>query len=159
MSRPTILVLGTNKIHLMVTSRHWAVIQIATGEEGWAELPNKANLVDRLRLNFADLDHDYEEKYALREQSALFDEAHAERILDFYTGIRKRISYLLVQCHLGYSRSPAVAAALSKIFYGSDSQWFGEKYCPNMRVYRTIINLATKTGRYCLEDFVGGAAK
>jgi hypothetical protein len=37
------------------------------------------------------------------------------------------------------SRSPAVAAALSKVLTGDDAAFFGGRYRPNMRVYRTLL--------------------
>lgn len=47
---------------------------------------------------------------------------------------------LIVHCTGGISRSSAVAAALHKIFNGSDEPIFGKKrYRPNMRVYRMVL--------------------
>jgi len=44
---------------------------------------------------------------------------------------------------MGYSRSPAVAGALSKIYFNEDERFF-KSYQPNMHVYRTILSLWEK---------------
>jgi len=41
---------------------------------------------------------------------------------------------LLIHCDVGLSRSPAVAAALSRTYYGYDGPWF-ELDFPNHLVY------------------------
>jgi len=46
----------------------------------------------------------------------------------------------MVHCEAGMSRSPAVGAAISKLRW-DDDQVFFDKYTPNMRVYRHIMNL------------------
>lgn len=45
---------------------------------------------------------------------------------------------MVLHCDAGMSRSPGVAAALSKVLVGDDSQFF-KRYRPNMRVYRTLL--------------------
>lgn len=48
---------------------------------------------------------------------------------------------IIVHCGAGISRSAGVAAALMKVFTGSDAAIFDNpKYCPNMTVYRTVMN-------------------
>ena len=44
-----------------------------------------------------------------------------------------------MHCDAGKSRSPAVAAALARVLDGDDAHFFGGRYTPNMRVYRTLL--------------------
>lgn len=49
------------------------------------------------------------------------------------------IERIILHCDAGVSRSPGVAAALSKSLLGDDAEFF-RRYRPNMRVYRTLLN-------------------
>ena len=70
------------------------------------------------------------------------DEDQAYKIVDFVKRNMNKVDLIYVSCAGGYSRSPAVAAALSLWFNGSDKEYFdGRKYCPNMLVYRTMLNV------------------
>src|SRR4051812_33394985 len=93
----------------------WAAIQIASKPNDWPQL-NPANQVARLQLFFPDRalpDRDY-------PVEKLFSASHADAILEFVLLHAKSINGLLVHCELGISRSPAVAAALTRIFLGGD---------------------------------------
>ena len=69
------------------------------------------------------------------------DEVQAYKIVDFVKRNMNKTDLIYVSCAGGYSRSPAIAAALSLWLNGSDKEYFdGKKYCPNMLVYRTILN-------------------
>lgn len=52
---------------------------------------------------------------------------------------------LLIHCNHGMSRSPAVAAAIAKVKYKDDSEWFTRKV-PNRRVYRLMLAVAHRRG-------------
>ena len=45
---------------------------------------------------------------------------------------------VVLHCDAGMSRSPGLAAALSKVLVGDDTEFF-KRYRPNMRVYRTLL--------------------
>ena len=49
------------------------------------------------------------------------------------------VSQIIVHCDAGYSRSPAVAAALAKALGESDEEFFGHDYCINNHVYTTLL--------------------
>lgn len=49
------------------------------------------------------------------------------------------VSQIIVHCDAGYSRSPAVAAALAKALRESDEEFFGHDYCINNHVYITLL--------------------
>ena len=44
----------------------------------------------------------------------------------------------LIHCEVGLSRSPGIAAALSRIYFGDDGPW-AEHDFPNPLVYRLLI--------------------
>jgi hypothetical protein len=48
------------------------------------------------------------------------------------------VDVFLVHCEVGLSRSPAVAAALRRIYYNHDGRWFGSIF-PNRLVYRLLV--------------------
>lgn len=108
----------------------------------WFDDADKANGLPVLLLRGAD---ESEEMEPVR----LFDSEAADRILDFWSEMRSEpaVALFYVHCHAGHSRSPAVAAALQKIESGDDAYWFAGK-CPNMLVYRTILNRAFERGVY-----------
>jgi len=73
-------------------------------------------------------------------EEAIFKEETANLILSFYDLVVKEgAEVMMVHCEAGVSRSPGVAAALSKIHLGEDQEFF-DNYTPNMLVYRKILN-------------------
>lgn len=54
---------------------------------------------------------------------------------------KQSLEQIIVHCDAGYSRSPAVAAALAKALGMSDEVYFSSgQYCPNRHVYRMMMN-------------------
>lgn len=70
----------------------------------------------------------------------------AARIAGTFAQYNDRVSQIIVHCDAGYSRSPAVAAALTKALGEDDSSYFGHGYCPNMHVYRLVLNELAEHG-------------
>jgi len=70
--------------------------------------------------------------------TVVFDQSHAAALLDFWNLVRDNIDVLAVHCNGGQCRSPAVAAAITRIEGGDDERWFKTKR-PNIRVYRSIL--------------------
>lgn len=70
----------------------------------------------------------------------------AARIVDAFAQYNDRVYQVIVHCDAGYSRSPAVAAALTKSLGLDDSSFFGHGYCPNMHVYRLVLNELAERG-------------
>jgi predicted protein tyrosine phosphatase len=76
------------------------------------------------------------DRYAERD---LFSREHAMKIWSFVLQHRLDLERIVVHCDAGVSRSPAVGAALARVFNGSDAELFGGRYRPNMRVYRMLL--------------------
>ena len=106
----------------------WAAIAISS--DGDFPTLDETNRLALLRLIFEDtLDRDSPDS---------FSGAQATAILDFVAEWWDRIDVLLVHCELGLSRSPAVAAALSRIYYQDDGPWFEQEF-PNALVYELLL--------------------
>lgn len=110
------------------SDRPWAAIQITSGHEFHAL--SEDNRVGLLRLTFEDI--------AQADTPQSFTPALAAEILDFVTSVWDQAEAFLIHCDVGLSRSPAVAAALSRIHYGDDGQWF-ELDFPNRFVYEVLV--------------------
>lgn len=110
-----------------------AIISITSAVDDVARIPASPLTRSILRLSFADADvaHD--------ATLVLFDGRLAREIADFVREHREHIARFVVHCDAGLSRSPAVAAAITKWLGEDDSPWFA-RYRPNMLVYRTLLN-------------------
>ena len=109
--------------------RPWAAISITT----LGDFPtlSEENRLGLLQLAFADT--------ADPDRPDSFTASHAAEVLDFVAQIWDRIEILLIHCEAGMSRSPGVAAALSRIYYGDDGPW-GEYDFPNSLVYQRLVD-------------------
>jgi predicted protein tyrosine phosphatase len=143
-----IIVLSKRLAKDFISDAPWAAISIDTIDK-WPSL-GQCQRVDLLRLSFADLDKqeyiDTHNELFSGYKIRLFTEQDAEDILNFILSVKDRIDTLLVHCEAGISRSPAIAGALSLIFYQNDEKFFKKPYSPNMVVYRTILNKANEKG-------------
>lgn len=63
----------------------------------------------------------------------------AGRIVNAFLQYVDGVSQIIVHCDAGYSRSPAVAAALAKALRESDEEFFRHDYCINNHVYTTLL--------------------
>ncbi|MCO6455779.1 MAG: hypothetical protein J5I93_10830 [Pirellulaceae bacterium] len=126
---------------LFRANQPWAGISITTDDGDWPEL-GRESCLGLLQLQFADLETPH-------PGERLFDERDAHRILDFVGETWPRIHRLMVHCQAGLRRSPAVAAAISRIYLGHDANWFQYGvYEPNMLVYETLLNVARQRGLF-----------
>lgn len=115
------------------------IVSISTPGSPEAKLVTNPHTLGVLRLWFHDLNDAAMEHVEIRDQyeAECFNRAQARQVLDLVSA-HPEAQRLLVHCDAGLSRSPAVAAALSKILLGDDSHFF-KRYHPNSRVYRTIL--------------------
>lgn len=76
-------------------------------------------------------------------------QSDAKHIVDGIEHNINRIQQIIVHCDAGYSRSPAIAAAIAKAFGMDDEEYFsGGRYCPNRHVYRTMLNEFAERGYF-----------
>ncbi len=111
------------------------IISISSSPDDLARIRVNDQCRGVLRLSFPDADAPSE----LHGEETLFSKAKAEEIWKLVRAHQGSIERLIVHCDAGLSRSPGVAAAISKALTGDDSQYFGGRYRPNMRVYRTLL--------------------
>lgn len=116
------------------SDRPWAAISITSGHEH--PVLSEANRVGLLRLVFDDITQP--------DTPRSFTPAMAAEILDFVASVWDEVDVLLIHCDVGLSRSPAVAAALSRIYYGDDGPWF-ELDFPNRLVYEVLVETHSRS--------------
>ena len=102
------------------------------------------NIVHIEFLQFDDIDC-AEEIHGLKPM----DEDDAVAIVDAFEKYWGTVDQIIVHCDAGYSRSPAVAAAIAKAMGKSDEVYFSSgEYCPNRHVYRTLLNIFVERGYF-----------
>ena len=109
--------------------RPWAAISITT--VGDFPVLSEENRQGLLQLAFADT--------ADPDRTDSFSASLATELLDFVTEVWGQVEVLLIHCEAGMSRSPGVAAALSRIYYGDDGPWFEYDF-PNSLVYQRLVD-------------------
>ena len=130
-----ILILSKKRASEFGWDQPWACISISTPGNSHPII-NKVNLVDLLMLKFRDMELDHPGL----PPNEVFNNGHAIQILDFVESVADQIDVLMVHCEAGMSRSPAVGAAIAKLRWDND-QIFFDRYTPNMRVYRHLMNV------------------
>lgn len=105
-----------------------AVISIRNRQDG---IPIDASKERLLILCFDDTAEDL---------SNAMTAAQADAVARFARTHRDRVGTLLIHCHAGMSRSPAVAAAIRRGFgWGDLSIWQNTAYRPNALCYRRVL--------------------
>jgi len=111
------------------------IISVSCPGDPPARLPTWPTTLHVVRLQFSDTDS----ATGLHESVAheLFTREQAASIL---RAVKRHANAerIIVHCGAGLSRSPAIAAALTKILGGDDSGYF-KRYMPNMWVYRLLL--------------------
>jgi predicted protein tyrosine phosphatase len=114
------------------SDRPWAAISVSSS--GDFPVLDEVNRVGLLRLVFQDITD--------ADQPGAFNASIAMQIIDFVEGMWDKVEVFLIHCEVGLSRSPAIAAALSRIYYGDDGPWL-ENYFSNPLVYRVLVETHT----------------
>jgi predicted protein tyrosine phosphatase len=130
-------VMSRNFAQIFVCDKSWAAISISTRPEEFAVLSD-VNRVDLLQLSFWDIANPESSDISDLRRKNCFKAEQAKKILEFLKLNESKIETLLVHCEAGVSRSPAVAAAISKILWNEDEMYF-KKYLPNGFVYKMIL--------------------
>jgi len=122
-----LLVLSRRLAEQYVSDEPWACISITDNEDRDAKI-NKCQLQAVLRLKFEDVN---------LEGSESFSDEQANQVLDFVKEWWDKIETLVVHCYAGQCRSPAIAAIISKIYYGDD-MFYLKRFTPNTLVFRKL---------------------
>lgn len=131
-----IKVFSERTIKLFRTDKRYAIISIQDPLEPFIKLYRPKNCLGIAKFKFYDFDQETgQDNY----DAFLFTQTEAKHLLNFYDLVKDEAEILCVHCVAGISRSAGVAAALSKIHYNNDEEFF-KHYCPNSLVYRTILN-------------------
>ena len=123
-----------------------AFISIRTpGDPNVVKLPINHHTKGVLHLKFHDLDVVPQEALDRGyldgvNPAELFTDEMAQQVVQFMQPLKDQIDLLVAHCDAGWSRSPGVAAAIARTFYGLDDSHFFKRYTPNRRVYRNILN-------------------
>lgn len=120
-----------------ITSQPHAIVSITDPKSELLIFPGDLNVRRGvLRLQFYDVDVGHEKFF--KEYPPMSDTQADEVWLFVDRMIRAKVEILLIHCEAGISRSPAVAAAISKYLGREDCDWF-KYYLPNRHVYRTML--------------------
>lgn len=114
------------------------VISIRDPDRKPVRIKERKGLRAVLRLAFDDVEPvgDVEIPPGLRKMS----EADASAIWRFVDEHKASVGLLVVHCEMGLSRSPAVAAAVTRALGGDDAPFF-EEYTPNLFVYDLLLKV------------------
>lgn len=118
------------------SDRPWAAIQISHRDD--FPVLHGENRMGVLRLVFEDTEE--------VDSPDAFNSSQAREILDFVEKMWVKVEVFLIHCEVGLSRSPAVAAALCRIYYNHDGRWFDSIF-PNRLVYRLLVETYAQRSR------------
>ena len=135
-----------------------AIISITDFESDIVKFEYNNNIKGVLRLHFLDEDDMSYVRNKSKDTHRLFSTGDAIKILKFVDEMLDKIEVLYIHCFAGWSRSPAIAAALCDIYeLETTTRWFFQ-YSPNVFVYRKLMNAYTFRGQLP-HPIEGGACK
>ena len=138
MSKPRIIVTNRDQIemHKIELTQPYVVISVSCPGDQATPNVNK-HCMATLWIEVDDLE---KELINFGDKSfKLFSKDDAKRVLEFYREWKDKAERFIVHCDVGISRSPAIAAALYRVEYRDDSNWF-KHYHPNRRIYSSILS-------------------
>jgi predicted protein tyrosine phosphatase len=121
-----------------VSSTPWAAISVSTEPNQFPDL-SEENRKGLLQLSFWDINNPkLAEDERVRDR--MFTSNQARQVLDFAAKMWVEVNCFLIHCEAGICRSPAIAAAITHIYYGSgEEKEYFNRYMPNYWVYKTIL--------------------
>ena len=137
-----ILVAGRAEIEKGIPVRTpYVVISVYDPGKSKPNIPRAAGFRGVLFLQF----HDAEPSpgFELPAEIVLMTADDARAIWNFVRQYRNTVGTIVVHCEQGMSRSPAIAAALSRVLGEDEARFFAE-YQPNKYIYDLL--LATRAG-------------
>ncbi len=121
----------------------YVVISISDPRKKHAKVKPQSGLRDVLFLTFHDAEPS--DNFVLPPHIKLITPAQADQIRDFVHKHAATVGAIVVHCHQGMSRSPAVAAAISDAL-GLDGEPFRRRYAPNAYVYQAVVDAFNRGG-------------
>lgn len=118
------------------------IISISSTDDKLPLIMNEAGNENIRHIEYLQFD-DIDTAESIHGLKPMSDE-DAERVVDALLQYVDEISQIIVHCDAGYSRSPAVAAALAKAIGERDEEFFGRDYCANNHVYTTLLRQLSK---------------
>ena len=139
----TVKVLNRKQAEQLNPQEKCAIISITDFESDIVKFEYNNNIKGVLRLHFLDEDDLSYVRNKSKDTHKLFSTWDAIKILNFVDEMIDKIDVLYIHCLAGWSRSPAIAAAICDI-YGieTDINWFFQ-YSPNTFVYKKLMNAYT----------------
>lgn len=121
----------------------YIVISIYSSNSEPANITKHPTCLGILQVQFDDVESDDWQPgcKAIAERQAL-------QIWNFRDMYKDLAQLCLIHCDAGTCRSPAVAAAISRVIYGDDKEWFARPYLPNMKVYKTMLKVKGLSNEY-----------
>ena len=119
----------------LVVKSTFVVISITDPGVPRTKIKKASGLKDVLYLSFNDSEP--VDGLKLPKEIRLMTEDHARAIWKFVNQHRQ-VGAIVVHCHQGMSRSPAIAAAISR-YLGLDEAKFHRNYQPNQFIYDLMI--------------------
>jgi predicted protein tyrosine phosphatase len=113
------------------------MISIHDPDKRPANVPRQTGLRGVLVLSFHDADPTA--YTTLSPEVRVMTPDQAAKVWDFIDQHRADVGAIVVHCEGGFSRSPAVAAAIAEGL-GLDPRRFWQEYTPNQHVYHTMLD-------------------
>jgi len=155
---PKIAVFNAREIQQIVPQVPYILIRVFTPEaHPPPAAPDPPPRRDVLALQFCDYakplraNRDDQKRFTIVRQADFrpyltFSRRDAGKILDFVAKWWGKVELILVHCDAGLSRSPAIAAALTRIFLGKDDEYWFQEHFPNHLVYAELLREAFHRG-------------
>ena len=118
-----------------------AVVSVSDRPDDFPEVPASCDCRGALRLSFDDVEAGLD-LFADGRPVRPFSAHQARQVAAFVLGLPAEVCALVFQCEAGLSRSPAMAAAVSRSM-GLDDLRFFRMYIPNRLVYRLVLEQIT----------------
>ena len=120
----------------LVVRSSFVVISITNPGVPRARIKKVSGLKDVLYLSFNDSEP--VDGLKLPQEIRLMTEDHARDIWKFVDQHKGQVGAIVVHCHQGMSRSPAIAAAISR-YLGLDEMRFWTEHQPNQFIYDLML--------------------
>jgi predicted protein tyrosine phosphatase len=130
----------------IIISHTWALISIYGEKElltfSNQEVLKELNCQDFLSLQFHDI--------TIEERKlVLFNEQHANWIINFLDDIKDKVDHLIVHCAAGISRSGAIGLFACRYFELDQKQFFKENFImPNPHILKVLNKVSNKENEY-----------